>query len=56
MSFAELVMTRIGHLVGVLSLLFVAPLLPFIAVFVGLAKATGWSETGYRPGYRPGQE
>ena len=56
-SFAELVMTRIGHLVGILCLLLVVPLLPFIAVFFALAKVTGWAdETGYQPRYRPNRE
>lgn len=57
MSVSELVMTRIGHLVGALCLFLMLPLLPFVAAFLALARVTGRSEkAGYRPSYRPNRE
>ncbi|WP_248895368.1 hypothetical protein [Haloplanus halobius] len=53
MSIAELVMARIGHAVAALCLLFVLPILPFLAV-AGAVSALLRPETD-RPGpsYRP---
>ncbi|WP_435067282.1 hypothetical protein [Haloplanus sp. C73] len=53
MSFAELVMTRIGHGVAALCLLFILPILPFIAVAAAVSAVVRPSPETPEPTYRP---
>jgi hypothetical protein len=53
MSFAELVMVRIGHAVGALCLLFVLPILPFVAVAAAVSALVRPDADAPEPTYRP---
>lgn len=53
MSFAELVMVRIGHAVGLLCLLFILPILPFIAVAAAVSALVRPDAETPEPTYRP---
>lgn len=53
MSFAELVMTRIGHAVGALCLLFILPILPFLAVAAAVSALVRPAADAPEPSYRP---
>jgi len=52
MSFAELVMVRIGHAVGALCLLFILPILPFVAVAVVVSALLRPDADAPEPTYR----
>jgi hypothetical protein len=53
MSFAELVMARVGQGVGALCFLFLLPILPFLAV-AALASSLVRSDPDHpEPSYRP---
>jgi hypothetical protein len=53
MSFAELVMVRIGHAVGALCLLFLLPVLPFVALATTVSAVLRPDAETPEPTYRP---
>ena len=53
LSFAELVMVRIGHAVGALCLLFVLPILPFLALAAAVSALIRPDAETPEPTYRP---
>ena len=53
MSFSELVMVRIGHGVGALCLLFLLPILPFLAVGAAVSALVRPDADTPSPSYRP---
>lgn len=52
-SFAELVMVRIGHAVGALCLLFILPILPFIAAAATVSALVRPDADAPEPTYHP---
>jgi hypothetical protein len=53
MSFSELVMVRIGHAVAALCLLFLLPILPFVAVAAAVSALVRPDAETPEPTYRP---
>jgi hypothetical protein len=53
MSFSELVMVRIGHGVGALCLLFLLPILPFLAVGAAVSALIRPDTDRPAPSYQP---
>jgi len=53
MSFSELVMVRIGHGVGALCLLFLLPILPFLAVGAAISALVRPDADRPAPSYQP---
>jgi hypothetical protein len=53
MSFAELVMARVGEAVGVLCFLFLLPIVPFLAVAAAVSSLLRPSPDHPEPSYRP---
>ncbi|MFB6103114.1 MAG: hypothetical protein ABEJ73_11190 [Haloplanus sp.] len=53
MSFAELVMVRIGHAVAALCLLFILPVLPFVAAATAVSALVRSDADHPEPTYRP---
>ena len=53
MSFAELVMVRIGHAVGALCFLFLLPILPFVALGGAVSALLRSDAETPEPTYQP---
>jgi hypothetical protein len=53
MSFAELVMARIGHAVGALCFLILLPILPFLVVAAAVSALLRPDAETPEPTYRP---
>ncbi|WP_251329074.1 hypothetical protein [Haloplanus pelagicus] len=53
MSFSELVMVRIGHGVAALCLLFLLPILPFVAAAAAVSALVRPDGDRPEPSYRP---